>query len=45
MRNATCIMNCDDQMLTLTRFFSNDMFDFAIQVVFSFNINLTESKL
>lgn len=29
MRNATCIMNCDDQMLTLTRFCSKDMFDLS----------------
>ncbi len=44
MKNATCIPNCDDQMLTPTRFFSKDIFDFAIQVVFSFNIKLTESE-
>ncbi len=44
MRNTTCILNCDDQMLTLTRFYSNDIFDSSKQVVSSFNIKLTESK-
>ena len=29
MRNATCIMNCNDQMLALTRFYSKDMFDLS----------------
>jgi hypothetical protein len=29
MRNATCILNCDDQMLALTRFCNYDMFDLS----------------
>ncbi len=44
MRNTACKPNCDDQMLTLTRFYSKDIFDSGKQVVSSFNIKLTESK-
>jgi hypothetical protein len=44
MRETACKANCDDQMLTLTRFYSNDIFDSSKQVVSSFNLNLTESK-
>ena len=29
MREATCIINCDDQMLTLTRFYSKDIYNFS----------------
>ena len=44
MRETACRLNCDDQMLTLTRFYSRDIFDSSKQVVSSFNLNLTESK-
>jgi hypothetical protein len=38
-------MNCDYQMLALTRFFSKDIFDFSNTGGFLIFINLTESKL
>ena len=44
MRKTACKPICDDQMLTLTRFYSRDIFDSSKQVVSSFNIKLTESK-
>ena len=44
MRETACKQNCNDQMLTLTRFYSNDIFDSSKQVVSSFILNLTESK-
>ena len=44
MRETACKQNCNDQMLTPTRFYSNDIFDSSKQVVSSFNIKLTESK-
>ena len=44
MRITTCIQNCDDQMLTQTRFLSKDIFDFSNTSGIPFNIKLTESK-
>ena len=44
MRKTACKPNCDDQMLTPTRFYSRDIFDSSKQVVSSFNIKLTETN-
>ena len=45
MRKTTCNRTCENQMLTMTRNFSDDSFDSSKQVVSSFNINLTESYI
>ena len=45
MRITACKMSSDVPMLNMTRNQRNDIYEFVKQVVSSFNIKLTETKL